>query len=509
MNHLILVFLALLCTHLLKFAYSTIWTPLRIQSHFKRQRITGPGYRPIFGNMAEISRQFDEATSKPSPLHDRDHDILPRVAPFYHVWSNMYGKPFLYWSGSKPMLAISDPDMIREITMNTGGGSFDKTRFNPKGKILFGQGLVALLGQQWALHRRILNHAFRMEKVKAGWLPDIVGETSKMLEKWEERRAGRDEFELDLFKRLHELSADIISRTAFGSFFEQGKRIFMLQEQQMQFFSLAVESLNIPGFRFFPTRSNRKMWRLGKETNESIRALIQANRKRREDSSSLLSLLMSSYKNQDDEEEALTEDEIIGEFKTFHFTGKETAANALTWALLLLALNPEWQDKAREEIVRGIGNSKVPVADNLKDLKIVNMIIDETLRLYPPIVMLKRKAYKDVKLGNIDVPAGTEVYMSVAAVHHDVDIWGNDAHKFNPWRFKEPRKHLASFIPFGLGPRFCVGQTLATVEMKIILAMIIRRYSLAVSPTYVHSPKLYISLQPQYGMQILLTRITL
>ncbi|KAB2044946.1 hypothetical protein ES319_D01G126900v1 [Gossypium barbadense] len=504
MTHLILVLVAVFCIRLFKFAYNTIWIPFRIQNHFKKQGVTGPGYRPIFGNMPEIRRLFEEAMSKPSPLHDGDHDVLPRVAPFYHKWSNIYGKPFLYWSGSQPRLAISDPDLIKEITMNTGGGSFDKTGFDPKGKILFGQGLIALFGQQWTLHRRILNRPFRMERVKECWLPDIVAETCKMLEKWEERRAGRDEFEMEVFKQLHDLSADIISRTAFGTFSEQGKQIFLLQEQQMQFFSLAVESLNIPGLRFLPTKNSREMWRLDKETNESIRALIRANNETREESSSFLSLLMGS-----DEEERLGEEEIIGEFKTFYFAGKETAANALAWALLLLGLNPEWQDKAREEVIRVLGSNKVPAAENLKDLKIVNMIIDETLRLYPPIVMLMRKAYKDVKLGNINIPAGTELYLALAAVHHDTHIWGNDAHKFNPDRFKESRKHLASFIPYGLGPRFCVGQTLATIEMKTILAMIIRQYSLAVSPTYVHAPKLLISLEPQYGVQLLLTRTTL
>ncbi|TYJ49260.1 hypothetical protein E1A91_A01G122200v1 [Gossypium mustelinum] len=504
MTYLILVLVAVFCIRLFKFAYNTIWIPFRIQNHFKKQGVTGPGYLPIFGNMPEIRRLFEEAMSKPSPLHDGDHDVLPRVAPFYHKWSNIYGKPFLYWSGSQPRLAISDPDLIKEITMNTGGGSFDKTGFDPKGKVLFGQGLIALFGQQWALHRRILNRPFRMERVKECWLPDIVAETRKMLEKWEERRAGRDEFEMEVFKQLHDLSADIISRTAFGTFFEQGKQIFLLQEQQMQFFSLAVESLNIPGLRFLPTKNNREMWRLDKETNESIRALIRANNETREESSSFLSLLMGS-----DEEERLGEEEIIGEFKTFYFAGKETVANALAWALLLLGLNPEWQDKAREEVIRVLGSNKVPVAENLKDLKIVNMIIDETLRLYPPIVMLMRKTYKDVKLGNINIPAGTELYLALAAVHHDTYIWGNDAHKFNPDRFKESRKHLASFIPYGLGPRFCVGQTLATIEMKTILAMIIRQYYLAVSPTYVHAPKLFISLEPQYGVQLLLTRITL
>ncbi|KAG8503050.1 hypothetical protein CXB51_000834 [Gossypium anomalum] len=359
MTHLILVLVAVFCIRLFKFAYNTIWIPFRIQNHFKKQGVTGPGYRPIFGNMPEISRLFKEAISKPSPLHDGDHDVLPRVAPFYHKWCNMYVKPFLYWSGSQPRLAISDPNLIKKVTMNTGGGSFDKIGFDPKGKILFGQGIIALFGQQWALQRRILNHPFRMERVQACWLPDIVVETCKMLGKWEERRAGRDEFQMKVFKQLHDLSADIISRIAFGTFFEQGKRIFSLQEQQMQFFSLAVKSLNIPGLR--------EMCTLDKETNESIRALIPTNNETREESSSFLSLLMGS-----DEEERLGEEEIIGKFKTFYFAGKETAANALSSALLLLGLNPEWQDKAREEVIPVLGSNKIPVAKNLKDLKIVN-----------------------------------------------------------------------------------------------------------------------------------------
>ncbi|MBA0659124.1 hypothetical protein Goklo_011283 [Gossypium klotzschianum] len=128
MNPITLVFISLICISVLKFIYSIIWIPRRIQNHFKRQGVTGPGYRPLFGNSAEIRRLFEEAKLKPASVDH--HGILHRVAPFYHKCSGVYGTPFLYWFGSKPRLGISDPGMIKEVAMSTDG-SFEKMRLTP------------------------------------------------------------------------------------------------------------------------------------------------------------------------------------------------------------------------------------------------------------------------------------------------------------------------------------------------------------------------------------------
>lgn len=136
------------------------------------------------------------------------------------------------------------------------------------------------------------------------------------------------------------------------------------------------------------------------------------------------------------------------------------------------------------------------------------MVIKETLRLYSPAVMINRIATKDVKLGGVDVPAGTFIYMPAIAVHRDTQVWGNDANEFNPYRFSATTgHHLGSFYPFGIGPTICIGQNLAMTEAKVALAMILQRFQFAVSPSYVHAPMLLLSLQPQFGAQVLLRKI--
>ncbi|KAJ6378689.1 hypothetical protein OIU78_028835 [Salix suchowensis] len=187
---------------------------------------------------------------------------------------------FLFWYGIKPRLVISDPDMIKEVLMNNKiAGSIEKLALNPLRKILFGEGLVVLEGEKWALHRRIANQAFNLERVKS-WVPDIVASAIDVLRKWEDIRGGREEFE------------------------------------------------------FLPTKNNRERWRLDADTREAIKHLIKINSTSRDNSRNLPSLLMSSCRNQDGKEETLEAEEVIDECKTFYVAGKETTANVLTWALL-------------------------------------------------------------------------------------------------------------------------------------------------------------------------------
>lgn len=139
----------------------------------------------------------------------------------------------------------------------------------------------------------------------------------------------------------------------------------------------------------------------------------------------------------------------------------------------------------------------------------MNMIINECLRLYPPAISLIRQVKRVVKLGHFKLPGTVKVLISILSIHNDPKVWGQEAHQFKPERFSEgiataTKNNIAAFLPFGIGPRACVGSNFAIVEAKIALAMILQRYAFTLSPGYVHSPTQVLTTRPQYGVQVIL-----
>ena len=142
----------------------------------------------------------------------------------------------------------------------------------------------------------------------------------------------------------------------------------------------------------------------------------------------------------------------------------------------------------------------------------MNMIINECLRLYPPVITMTRKVEREVQLGNLTLPPNINIFMSVLALHHDPQIWGKDVHLFKPERFaqgvaKATNNNPAAFFPFGLGPRTCVGLNFTTNEAKLTLSMILQRYKFILSPNYVHYPADVFILTPKNGVQVILQPI--
>ncbi|KAF7021626.1 hypothetical protein CFC21_034547, partial [Triticum aestivum] len=491
------------------------WRPRRVEEHFARQGIRGPPYRFFIGCVREMVALMVAASAKPMPPPYRSHNVLPRVLAFYHHWKKIYGSTFLIWFGPTPRLAVADPDLIREILLSRAE-HFDRYESHPMVRQLEGEGLVSLRGEKWAHHRRVLAPTFHMENLKM-LLPFIGKTVVDMAEKWVTMAdPASGEVEIDVSEWFQIVTEDAITRTAFGRSYEDGKAVFKLQTQLMAFASEAFRKVFIPGYRFLPTKKNTSSWKLDKEIRKNLVTLIGRRQEATDDerlqgcAKDLLGLMINASSNggrRGQPVSPITVNDIVEECKTFFFAGKQTTSNLLTWTTVVLAMHPEWQERARQEVLEVCGAHDIPCREQLAKLKTLGMILNETLRLYPPAVATVRRAKSDVVLGGYHIPRDTELLIPIMAVHHDARLWGPDATQFNPARFADgvarAAKHPTAFIPFGLGARMCIGQNLALLEAKLTVAIILQRFEFRLSPKYVHAPTVLMLLHPQYGAPVI------
>ncbi|KAI4335233.1 hypothetical protein L6164_013899 [Bauhinia variegata] len=493
---------------------SSIWCkPRMLERHLKQQGIRGTPYKPLIGDMKEFVKVVTEAWSKPINLN---HEIVSRVDPFTLNNVHKYGKISMFWSGTSPRLIINDPESVREVLSNKRG-HFQKPPLNPLILVL-SRGLTTLEGENWARRRRTLNPAFHHERLKE-MLPAFSTSCSNMLQQWQNMTNAQGTFELDIWPQLQTLTADVISRAAFSSNYEEGKRIFELQKELMVLVVEAMQTLYIPGFRFIPTKKNQRRKKLNEDITSMIRDLIQRKKHAMRHGQSrvddLLGLLLQPIQENNAQEtmdcdSQMTEEDVIEECKQFYLAGQETTASWLTWTMVVLAMHPDWQDEARKEVLQ-ICQKKEPDYKDLSNFKIINMILYEVLRLYPPVIALYRHTYEETKIGDITLPAGVDLTLPILLINHDPQIWGEDAKEFKPERFAEgvykASKDQSAFFPFGWGPRTCIGQNFAMLEAKMALALILQHFSFELSPSYVHAPYTVMTLQPQHGAQIRLQQL--
>ncbi|KAH0924554.1 hypothetical protein HID58_016810 [Brassica napus] len=506
---LALALLLLVIPKIYKSCWILVWRPWMLSRKFMKQGISGPKYKILHGNLREIRTLKQEA--KLTVLDLNSNDIFPRVLPHFHQWRSQYGETFLYWQGTEPRIFISDHELVKQILSNKFG-FYVKPKTRPEVLKLAGNGLVFADGIDWVRHRRILNPAFSMDKLKL-MTKLMVDCTLRMFEEWSKQmNDGEKEQVVMMNVEFKRLTADIIATAAFGSSYVEGTEVFKSQRELQKCCAASVTNVYIPGTEYLPTPLNLKIWKLDGKINNSIKRIIDARLKAKSKNvekdygNDLLGIMLASSRSNETEKKMST-NEIIEECKTFFFAGHETTANLLTWTTMLLSLHQDWQEKLREEVLNECGKDKIPDSDNCSKLKLMNMVLMETLRLYGPVLNMIRSAAQDMKLGNLVIPKGTTIVVPIVKMHRDKAVWGSDSDKFNPLRFvngvSRAANHPNAFLAFSIGPRVCIGQNFALMEAKTVLTMILQRFRLNLSDEYKHAPADHLTLQPQYGLPLM------
>ncbi|XVF85767.1 hypothetical protein PTKIN_Ptkin17bG0143700 [Pterospermum kingtungense] len=491
---------------LLRVLHKYWWIPFRLQHTLSLQGIKGPPYKFIHGNNKEAAELRRQALSKPMAAFT--HDIFPRVHPQIHSWINIYGKNYLNWKGTQAQLLITEPKLAKEVIKNSEGAFPKKKHTNYLYKML-GDGLPTSEGEKWAKQRKLANHAFHGESLK-GMTQAVIASVETMLEKWRVREGE----EIEVFEEFRLLTSEVISRTAFGSSYLELEKIFTMLMKLSVIFSRNHFKTAVPGIsKIWKTADDIESDKLVRAIHDCVMDMVKNREEKVETGeadnfgSDFLGLLINAYHDMDEKNRISVED-LVDECKTFYFAGQETTNSLLAWTVLLLAIHTGWQEKARREVIEVFGD-KNPQYNDIAKLKTMNMIINETLRLYPPTISLIREVAREVQLGKLILPVNMEIMIPTMALHHDPELWGDDVHLFKPERFAQgiaeaTKYNAAAFIPFGLGPRSCVGMSFATTETKIALSMILQRYTISVSPAYTHAPCTLLMLRPQHGIQIMI-----
>ncbi|KAK4492137.1 hypothetical protein RD792_002934 [Penstemon davidsonii] len=506
--HFVFVMIVGLFVHL----YNALVTKLeRLRWILRKQGIDGPPPRLLLGNLLEIKSSKAAVVAAPTCGAPATHNCARLLFPFFEQWQMKYGEVFMFSLGTTQILYVTQPDMVREITTCTSldlGKPLYQAR--ERGSLL-GQGILTSNGPYWAHQRKIIAPELYMDKVK-GMVNIIEESIVRLVNSWksviDETTCGIADIKID--QHMRSFSGDVISKACFGSNYSKGEEIFFKLRALQETASKKSLAIAFPGLRHLPTKSNRETWALEKDIRSLILDVIKERKLEAGYEKDLLQTILEGAKNSDLSSDLLDKF-IVDNCKNIYLAGYETTAVAATWCLMLLASNPIWQQRVRAEVVQVCNGQIIPTYDIIPKLKQVTMVINESLRLYPPVSIVSREAFKDMKFGNINVPKGTNLWTFVLRLHTDPEVWGPDAYEFNPDRFANGVTGACKFphfyMPFGVGPRVCLGQNLALVELKMLITVLISNFSFTLSPSYIHAPALSLVVEPGNGVNLCVKKL--
>lgn len=413
-----------------------------------------------------------------------------------------YGDAYLARNPDGGLYVFRHPDHVREV-LSTKASSFSKqhTAFTQLSRIL-GDGLLTSDGDTWTRQRRMIGPAFSPARI-AEYGAVMVEETLATVREWSAAAAGQPR---NINDDMTNLTLRVVSRALFGH--DVSENDIQIVARAMHEFQRSLSSPDfLPAWIPLPARKRLEanaaaldalMYRLIRERREKPRG---------EGAKDLLEMLVTAVDTESsDGKRQLTIEEVRDQLVTLFLAGHETTAHALSWTFLCLAQNPDVELKLHREIDDELQGRPPTVAD-LEKLPYTEQVVSEALRLYPPVYGIARRATEDVLIGPWQVTKGSEVMIWVYWTHRDPRFYP-DPNAFRPERFT-PEAAAAlpkmAWLPFGGGPRACIGKSFAMMEARLLLATLAQKHRVVLAPgeKVVVAPR--ITLTPKRGMQMIVS----
>jgi cytochrome P450 len=399
-----------------------------------------------------------------------------------------------YQVGPLHVYQLAHPDFARQILIEEPEKYYKarliKQAFGP----FAGQGLLTSDGAVWRRQRKLIQPAFHHAQLVAYGVT-MVSHTQRMIDSFEDGGL------VEIPEEMARLTLAIVVQTLFGADVTgDSKEVGGLMVAVLDAANDRLNSiLRFPSW--VPTRRNREEKRALRRIDQLLNRFIAEHRAAREAPADLLSVLLAAS----DEESGIgmSDNQLHEEMMTLFLAGHETTAMALTWTWYLLSQYPQVEEKLVAEVSRVLRGRPPTVAD-LAQLPYTEMVVRESMRLYPPAPGFAREPIEDVRIGGYDVPRGSLITVNTYALHRDPRFF-EDPERFDPERFAtgwEDRIPRYAFLPFGGGPRVCIGNGFAMMEARLIVATMAQRWRLSLEPEQEIVPAQLVTVRPKNGMRM-------
>jgi cytochrome P450 len=404
-----------------------------------------------------------------------------------------------YFGGVKEAIVTTNPVVIQHV-LKTNSENYQKSEIQVKrmGHFL-GKGLLTSHGEVWRTQRRLIQKGFdrKQLEVLSSIMQDSLAESLQDFDR--EARSGP----VDIYPHLMKMTFSMVGKSLFGAHLK-GQDIDLISRtiatvQEFMVRQTIQPYLN-PWFAF--SGELRRHEEMRARADGVLLAYIQRRRQEAPSHDLLQTLMDARYADG----HGMSDELVLSESMQLLVAGHETSSNALSWILYLLSSRPDCLDRLRQEFDAVLGGAPLSYSDVSK-FEFAIQVIQEALRLYPPFWMVDRMAISDDRAGELAIPRGSTVVIFIYGVHHAPQYWDNPE-SFDPERFNKKNEKLHTpftHLPFGAGPRGCIGGNYATLQILMILSSLLRKYDLRLAPGQTIEARPMVILRPKDGIRMTFT----